>query len=98
MATESATTPTLKLRAEDEEDLAVVSTILQDALVLIGEMAFLPEEKRFALVANRFCWECKPSDGGKLFERTLTGIAFEAVEAAETPGVVPPATRTLPAA
>jgi hypothetical protein len=86
MAPESATASTLKLRAEDEEDLAVVSTILQDALVLIGEMAFLPEEKRFALVANRFCWECKPSDGGKLFERTLTGIAFEAVEAVKTRG------------
>src|SRR5207244_12488326 len=44
----------LKLRAEDEEDLAVVSAILQDALVPIGEMAYLPEEQRFVLVANRF--------------------------------------------
>ena len=35
----------LKLRAEDEEDLAVVSAILQDALVAVGEMAWLPEEK-----------------------------------------------------
>jgi hypothetical protein len=86
MAPESAIASNLKLRAEDEEDLAVVSAILQDALVLIGEMAFLPEEKRFALVANRFRWEQKPSDGGKLFERTLTGIAFEAVESVKTRG------------
>ena len=51
----------LKLRAEDEEDLAVVSTILQDALVPVAEMAYLPEEKRFVLVANRFKWEAPPA-------------------------------------
>jgi DUF2948 family protein len=86
MAPESATASILKLRAEDEEDLAVVSMILQDALVPIGEMAFLPEQNRFALVANRFRWERKAIDGGKLFERILTGITFDAVEAVKTRG------------
>jgi Protein of unknown function (DUF2948) len=76
----------LKLRAEDEEDLAVVSAVLQDALVPIGEMAFLPEEKRFVLVANRFKWEGEPLQGGKLFERTHTGIAFDEVAAVKTRG------------
>jgi hypothetical protein len=76
----------LKLRAEDEEDLAVVSIILQDALVPIGEMAYLPEEKRFVLVANRFKWEAEPLEGGKLFERTLIGIAFDQVEAVKIRG------------
>jgi hypothetical protein len=76
----------LKLRAEDEEDLAVVSTILQDALVPIGEMAYLPEEKRFVLVANRFKWEAEPLEGGKLFERTLVGIAFDEVESVKIRG------------
>jgi hypothetical protein len=70
----------LKLRAEDEEDLAVVSSILQDALVPVSEMVFLSEEKRFVLVANRFKWEGPPLEGGKLFERTLIGITFDHVE------------------
>ena len=76
----------LKLRAEDEEDLAVVSTILQDALVPVGEMAYLPEEKRFVLVANRFKWEAPPLTVGKLYERTLIGIAFDEVEAVKIRG------------
>ena len=44
----------LKLRAADGEDLAVISAILQDSLVTIGEMTYLPDENRFVLVANRF--------------------------------------------
>ncbi len=51
----------LKLRGEDEDDLAVISAVLQDALVAVGEMAYFPEEARFVLVANRFRWESPPA-------------------------------------
>lgn len=47
----------LKLRAADADDLAVMAACLQDALVPIGDIAFLPQERRFVLVANRFRWE-----------------------------------------
>ena len=47
----------LKLIALDEEDLAVVSSHLQDAVVRVGDMAYLPSKKRFAAVLNRFDWE-----------------------------------------
>ena len=50
-------TENLKLRAVDDEDLQVVSAVLQDALIPVGEMAFLPGETRFVMVANRFKWE-----------------------------------------
>jgi Protein of unknown function (DUF2948) len=76
----------LKLRAEDEEDLAVVSAFLQDALVPVAEMAFLPDEQRFVLVVNRFMWERKPLDKKGRCERTLTGIAFDAVTAVQVRG------------
>ena len=76
----------LKLRAEDAEDLAVLSAVLQDALVPVGEMAFLPEERRFVLVANRFVWERRPQDGGKRYERTLAGVAFDEVDAVKIRG------------
>ena len=75
----------LKLRAEDAEDLAVISAVLQDALVPVGEMAYLPDERRFVLVANRFVWERKPRDG-KHYERTLAGIAFDEVDAVKIRG------------
>ena len=47
----------LKLRANDKEDLSVISTILQDSLITVNEMLFLKKESRFAFVANRFRWE-----------------------------------------
>jgi hypothetical protein len=74
----------LKLRAADEEDLAVISAILQDALVPIAEMAYLPEERRFALVANRFRWEPQAGQSqpkAKGAERVLTGLCIDGVTA-----------------
>lgn len=47
----------LRLRAGDAEDLGVISAVLQDAILPIGEMAYLPDEGCFVLVANRFRWE-----------------------------------------
>jgi hypothetical protein len=69
----------LKLRAEDAEDLAVISAILQDALVTVGEMAYLPEDKRFVLIANRFRWEPDIAGERKDFERILTGLRVDGV-------------------
>ena len=72
----------LRLRAEDQDDLAVISACLQDALVAVADLAYDPEARNFVLVANRFRWECRPSaDGdGVEFERILCGLSFEGVE------------------
>ena len=79
----------LKLRAADAEDLAVISAILQDSLVTIAEMAFLPEERRFALVANRFKWEPQSSAGPAKAERVLTGLCIDGVKAVSRRGFSP---------
>ena len=50
----------MKLKARDRRDLAVLSALLQDALVAVRDMAWLPREKRFVMVANRFRWEAAP--------------------------------------
>jgi hypothetical protein len=47
----------MKLQARDADDLAILSACLQDALVNVQEMKYLPAERRFVLVANRFRWE-----------------------------------------
>jgi hypothetical protein len=49
----------LKLRARDLEDMAVIASVLQDALVPLRDVAFLKREKRFVMVVNRFRWEEK---------------------------------------
>ncbi|MBB3769511.1 hypothetical protein FHS55_000097 [Angulomicrobium tetraedrale] len=47
----------LKLIALDAEDLAVLSMHLQDAVLAVGDMTFVPKERRFVLLASRFDWE-----------------------------------------
>lgn len=69
----------LRLRAEDEEDLAVISAVLQDALIPVCDMAYLPEEQRFALVANRFRWEPPHDRPRENFERRMTGFSVAGV-------------------
>jgi hypothetical protein len=70
----------MKLKATDREDLTVLAACLQDALVLIDDIAYFPEEERFVLVANRFQWEAdRPHD--KEHARTTTGVTFEKVTA-----------------
>src|SRR5580693_7350488 len=79
----------LKLRAEDAEDVAVISAILQDAYVAVGEMVYQPEERRFVLVANRFRWEPENAAPRPQFERTLSGLRIDAVTAVQRRGFSP---------
>ena len=78
----------LKLRAEDADDLAVISACLQDALVVVHDLAFVPEDQTFLVVANRFRWEraLRPARGESGCQRTLCGITFGAVGGASYTG------------
>ncbi len=66
----------LRLIALDEEDLAVMSAHLQDAVIKVKDMAFLPKSKRFALLAARFDW---PGIVSGRKERCFSGLHFERV-------------------
>jgi len=66
----------LRLIALNDEDLAILSTHLQDAVLKVRDMAYLRETKRFALVAARFDW--LSTSCGKA-ERCATGLHFERV-------------------
>lgn len=71
-----------RLLARDTEDLDVISALLQDAILLVKESAWLPAENRFAFVANRFRWEEK-----SMRERVRTGVHFDTVAAVRARGV-----------
>jgi len=47
----------LVLGAEDAEDLQVISARLQDAVARVGDLVWLPKQRRFAALFNRFKWE-----------------------------------------
>jgi len=78
----------LKLRAEDAEDLALISACLQDALVAVRDLSYAPELLIFLFVANRFRWEngLGPAPGEAPFERVLCGITFSEVAVASYSG------------
>ena len=73
-------TEKLKLRARDADDLQVLSTCLQDAILPISDMTFERAARRFVMVANRFCWE-RVDDSDEAFDRVNCGVIFEGVNA-----------------
>jgi hypothetical protein len=84
-----ATKP-LKLVALDDEDLDVISSHLQDAVVRVGEMAYQPSRKRFAAILNRYNWE--KAVGGRPQqenERRRTALRFDRVLGAQLQQVRP---------
>jgi hypothetical protein len=49
----------MRLWAQDEEDAAIVSALLQDACVKPAEVHYDAKARRVVILAHRFCWECE---------------------------------------
>jgi DUF2948 family protein len=82
--------PELKLIAFDADDLGVISAHLQDALLKVGDIAYLPGERRFAALGNRFDWaDALQNGGGRTTEyvRRRSALRFERVLAAKVQGI-----------
>jgi Protein of unknown function (DUF2948) len=81
----------LRLRAEGLEDLTVLSTLLQDAVVEVSGIAWARRHRRFALLVNRFRWEDVPAAERQRrpFERVRALLTVEDVLAARASGVDP---------
>lgn len=87
----------LKLIALDEEDLAVISAHLQDAVLRVADIAYLKRERRFAVLANRFDWSDASQNGNAARRRRdehvrrRCGLRFERVLGAQLTGFDPKA-------
>ncbi len=79
----------LGLQALDADDLAVVSAHVQDAVLRVGDVLWLPSEKRFVVAMNRFAWETRPQRRffSKTYERRRAVLHFDRVLAAASSGV-----------
>ena len=66
----------LKFIVLDRDDLAVVSTHLQDAVLKVSDVFWRPQEKRLVLAVNRFDWETAE---GPQYRRRLCALRFERV-------------------
>ncbi len=76
----------IRLRAEDAEDLKIVSACLQDAIVPITEIGWLPENQSFVMVVNRFRWEAASPNLTRtncaVTIRGVTGVKRRAIDLA----------------
>lgn len=78
----------LKLLAMDAEDLEVVSAYTQDAVVRVGDMGFVPADRRFAFLMNRYAWEGeKPGSRPGKGERHRAAMHFDRVLSAKVSGI-----------
>jgi hypothetical protein len=68
----------LKFAVLDEEDLEVVSTHLQDAVVKVSDVLWRPQEKRLVVALNRFDWERAQAHRPE-FCRRRSALRFERV-------------------
>lgn len=73
----------VKLIALDPEDLAVMAVHLQDAVGKIGDMTYLPRERRFVALLNRFSLTADPSGG----QRHRSALRIERVTSAQVSGI-----------
>ena len=67
----------LKLIALDQEDLAVVSTHVQDSTVKVSDIIWQPQDKRLVMALNRFDWE--GAQAGPSYQRRRSALRFERV-------------------
>lgn len=95
------TSKTLKLLAQDAEDIQVMAAVLQDAIAPLSDMAYRAAEKSFVMVVQRFCWDGTAREPEELratsedelpvrvFERVSCALDIEGVESVQTQGIDP---------
>ncbi|MDX2234231.1 MAG: DUF2948 family protein [Hyphomonadaceae bacterium] len=68
---------TLRLRAEDADDLAVIAAALQDSIFVVRDLSFDARGRRFVASVNRFRWEAAGKQGP--FQRVRAALSVETV-------------------
>lgn len=78
----------LRLVAQDAEDLKVISTLVQDAVLPVTELKYDAKRRRFALLLNRFRWEDRSEAErvGRAYERVRSVLVVEDVRKVQSLG------------
>ncbi|MBO6758312.1 MAG: DUF2948 family protein [Roseibium sp.] len=77
----------LKLAALDPEDLQVISAHAQDAVLTVGDIRYLPREKKAVFVMNRFVWDKEADRRSKAHERRRSALAIAQVRAMKSTNI-----------
>lgn len=81
----------LRLGAETEEDMAVVASLMQDAVGRVGDIVWAKTRRRLALVVNRFRWEDREraERERRAYERVRTALTISGVLSVRSRGIAP---------
>ena len=79
----------LRLKAQDADDLAIVSALLQDAVLTMKETSWQPDTNRFGMLVNRFRWEDKAQaeNGKRAYERVQSMLVIDCVQNVSSMGI-----------
>ncbi|WP_323007573.1 DUF2948 family protein [Pseudorhodobacter sp.] len=80
----------LALIAADADDLAVMSALLQDAVLPVSDMRYVAKRREFGLLLNRFRWEDRAAAerAGRAYERVRCLLVFRDVTAVRSQGIL----------
>jgi hypothetical protein len=78
----------LRLVAQDADDLKVVSSLLQDAVLPVTELKYDSKRRQFAALLNRFRWEdrVEAERVGRAYERVRSLLVVEDVRKVQSFG------------
>jgi len=76
----------VRLIAEDADDLSVVSALVQDAVLKVDNLLYDQKKRRFTLEINRFQWENSGKDQARR-NRVRSLLAIDSVLAVQTRAV-----------
>lgn len=79
----------LNLKAFAPEDLEIISTLTQDAVLTAADMSWRPKERRLAFLVNRFRWEDAPRAEARKrpYERVRALLVIDGVLSVASQGV-----------
>ncbi|MBE9476561.1 MAG: DUF2948 family protein [Proteobacteria bacterium] len=79
----------LHLKVQDAEDLAIVSALLQDAVLPMKETSWQPDANRFGMLVNRFRWEDKThaENSNRPYERVQSMLVIDNVQNVSSMGI-----------
>jgi hypothetical protein len=84
----------LKLIALDKDDVEVISTHLQDAVLKVADVVWRPHERRLVLGLNRFDWEAAQDDAPQ-FRRRRSALRFDRVLSVKCRNISPAQPNTV---
>ncbi len=87
----SGTPEPLKLVALDHDDLKILSAHLQDAVLRMADMVYMPADQHFAAILSRFDWLAAETDDGKHsnLRRCRCALRFDRVRRAQVHKIRP---------